>query len=108
MKYSLLISFILLAFLSSQSYALEKVSLQLQWKHQFEYAGFYAAIEKDFYRAEGLDVELYEAQTNKDPVQEVLSAKKTYGISYSSLIGMSLRILSFRFNDLPIRMKFHN
>ncbi len=23
-------------------------------------------------------------------------------------IGMSLRILSFRFNDLPIRMKFHN
>ena len=86
MKYSFLISFILLACLSSRSYALETVSLQLQWKHQFEYAGFYAAIEKGFYRAEGLDVELYEAQTDKDPVQEVLSGKKTYGISYSSLI----------------------
>ncbi len=27
---------------------------------------------------------------------------------YELFIGMSLRILSFRFNDLPIRMKFHN
>jgi hypothetical protein len=27
---------------------LEKVSLQLIWKHQFEFAGFYAAIEKAF------------------------------------------------------------
>ncbi len=26
--------------------ALKKVSLQLQWKHQFEFAGFYAAKEK--------------------------------------------------------------
>ncbi len=86
MKYSFLISCFLLLFTSAQCYALEKVSLQLQWKHQFEYAGFYAAIEKGFYRAEGLDVELYEVQSGKDIIQEVLSGHKTYGIGYSSLI----------------------
>ena len=36
--------------------ALQKISLQLVWKHQFEFAGFYAAIEKGFYRSQGLEV----------------------------------------------------
>ena len=26
--------------------ALEKVKLQLKWKHQFQFAGYYAAIER--------------------------------------------------------------
>ena len=33
-----------------------KVRLQLKWYHQFQFAGFYAALEKGFYRDAGLDV----------------------------------------------------
>lgn len=46
--------------------SLEKVSLQLVWKHQFEFAGFYAAIEKGFYRSQGLEVELREYEHGVD------------------------------------------
>lgn len=35
---------------------LEKISLRLQWLHQAQFAGFYVAKEKGFYRKEGLDV----------------------------------------------------
>jgi len=38
----------------------ETVKMQLSWKHQFQFAGYYAAIEKGFYKDEGLDVELVE------------------------------------------------
>jgi hypothetical protein len=30
--------------------ALDPVSLQLKWKHQFQFAGYYAALEQGFYR----------------------------------------------------------
>ncbi|MCK4709159.1 MAG: ABC transporter substrate-binding protein, partial [Gammaproteobacteria bacterium] len=36
----------------------EKVTIQLKWYHQFQFAGYYAAIEKGFYAEEGLQVEL--------------------------------------------------
>ena len=35
---------------------LEPVTLQLRWVHQFQFAGYYAAIEKGFYGDEGLQV----------------------------------------------------
>jgi len=64
---------------------LQKVSLQLHWKYQFEFAGFIAAKEKGFYKDAGLDVTLKELSDNIDIEQEVLSGKATYGI-YNSLI----------------------
>ncbi|HXS29804.1 MAG TPA: ABC transporter substrate-binding protein, partial [Steroidobacteraceae bacterium] len=36
--------------------ALDKATLQLKWHHQFQFAGYYAAVEKGFYREAGLDV----------------------------------------------------
>lgn len=38
----------------------DSVSLQLSWNHQFQFAGYYAAVEKGFYRDVGLEVELIE------------------------------------------------
>ncbi|NOR79893.1 MAG: transporter substrate-binding domain-containing protein [Methyloprofundus sp.] len=65
---------------------LNKVSLQLMWKHQFEFAGFYAAIEQGYYQELGLEVEIREYQKNKNLVDEVISGRAHYGISDSSLI----------------------
>lgn len=38
----------------------QKVVLQLPWKHQFQFAGFYAAEARGLYAEQGLDVELRE------------------------------------------------
>ncbi|NOQ14079.1 MAG: transporter substrate-binding domain-containing protein [Methyloprofundus sp.] len=65
---------------------LTKVSLQLMWKHQFEFAGFYAAIEQGYYQEVGLDVELREYQNDRNLVNEVISGRAHYGVSDSSLI----------------------
>jgi diguanylate cyclase (GGDEF)-like protein len=64
----------------------EDVSLQLQWKHQFEYAGFYAAKEKGFYKDAGLNVTFKEYTNGISIIGDVLNKKSTYGVTYSDLI----------------------
>lgn len=86
---------------------LEKVSLQLVWKHQFEFAGFYAAIEKGFYRERGLEVELKEYQAGQSIVEEVVNGKSTYGLSNSQVVaerlqGQPIRLLANYFKRPPI------
>lgn len=66
--------------------SLEKVSVQMQWKHQFQFAGFYAAIEQGYYKDVGLELELREFNYDINPNQEVLSQRSTFGLSSSSLI----------------------
>jgi len=65
---------------------LEKVSLQLDWKYQFQYAGFIMAKEKGFYKDVGLDVELLEYEDSIDIVESVLSRQNNYGIYNSSVL----------------------
>jgi signal transduction histidine kinase/ABC-type nitrate/sulfonate/bicarbonate transport system substrate-binding protein len=68
------------------SKSLEKVSLQLHWKYQFESAGFIAAKEKGFYKDVGLDVDIKEFDFGLDIEGDILSGKSTYGIYSSSII----------------------
>jgi diguanylate cyclase (GGDEF)-like protein len=65
---------------------MEDVSLQLQWKNQFEYAGFYAAIEKGYYINAGLNVTIKEYQNGTDIINDVLKGKSNYGVTYCDLI----------------------
>jgi polar amino acid transport system substrate-binding protein len=67
---------------------LEKISVQLDWKNQFEYAGYIAAKEKGYYREAGLDVELREYRSGIDVVSEVLGRRATYGV-YNSTISVN-------------------
>ncbi len=90
MKIFKLLLFILLLIhthLYAQNGSLEKVTLQLQWKHQFEFAGFYAAKEKGFYKDAGLDVSFVEFDERKNIVNEVVKGKVQYGVSYSSILA---------------------
>jgi len=72
---------------TNDSSNLEKIRLQLQWEHQFEFAGFYAAKEKGFYKDLGLDVEFIEFNPKKNIVDEVIKGNAQYGLTYSSLIA---------------------
>jgi hypothetical protein len=65
---------------------LEPVTLQLKWKHQFQFAGYYAAIEKGYYRDAGFEVSLAEPSGNEDPVDMVLTDKAQFGVGASELV----------------------
>jgi len=80
----LLLFFSLLAL--SLSAEMKHISVQFEWKHQFEFAGFYTAKAKGYYQDVGLDVSFKEYEDGIDISQEVLSNKATFGISSSSLV----------------------
>lgn len=65
---------------------LHKVSLQLQWKYQFQFAGFIAAKEKRFYREAGLEVELREYQPGMHIPSEVLEGRTEFASGYATVI----------------------
>jgi len=79
--------FIFAAFLlPGVSFALDHVVLQLKWRHQFQFAGYYAAIAQGYYRDAGLEVELREAVPGKDPLEEVVDGHAQYGVGTSNVI----------------------
>ena len=65
---------------------LEEINVQLNWKHQFEHAGFYAAVEKGYYKQIGLQVNLLEKQSGSSSFDEVMNGNAEFGIGYSSLV----------------------
>jgi PAS domain S-box-containing protein len=86
MKYTLFLLIFLSIFFNLNAKELKKVSLQLQWKHQFEFAGFYIAKEKGYYKDAGLDVEIKEFDFGIDVVSDVALGKTTFGTNYPTVI----------------------
>ncbi|MEZ5528772.1 MAG: ABC transporter substrate-binding protein [Porticoccaceae bacterium] len=62
------------------------VSLRLKWFHQFQFAGYYAALEKGFFAEEGLDVKILERDPETFVMDDVVSGKVDFGVADSSLI----------------------
>ena len=99
----------LLCWISPHVLALETVALQLKWKHQFQFAGYYAAREKGYYREVGLDVVIREAQPGQDPINEVLQGNANYGVGTSELIlkhneGVPISVLAVIFQHSPLAL----
>ena len=86
---------------------LEAITLQLKWKHQFQFAGYYAAIEQGYYREAGLEVTLREAETGMESAREVLAGRAEYGIATSDLVllrnqGQPVVVISSIFQHSPL------
>ena len=83
MKNSLFIKIIILLILwgsslfSSQD--IKKVTLQLSWFHQFQFAGYYMAKEKGFYKEEQLDVYIKPHEWNINVPKDVSEGKADFG-----------------------------
>jgi polar amino acid transport system substrate-binding protein len=113
-----LIKFLLInVLLITSSYASkDSVTLQLQWKHQFQFAGYYMAKEKDFYDEVNLDVKLLEYKMDVTILDNVLNGKVNFATGRSSLIidrskGKKVVLLSSILQSSPIAMvskKFAN
>ncbi len=86
---------------------LETVTIQLKSLHQFQFAGYYAAIEKGFYAEEGLDVALKEVDPDKEYIQSVVNGDAEYGVADSDLLlhrmqGKPVVILKQIFQHSPL------
>jgi NitT/TauT family transport system substrate-binding protein len=53
------------------AHAQEKVTLQLKWLPQAQFAGYYVALSKGYYKAEGLDVTIKPGGPDISPVQVI-------------------------------------
>lgn len=95
------------------AFALEKLTLQLKWQHQFQFAGYYAAIEQGYYQQAGLEVTLREAKAYEDPIQHVLDGNAEYGVGTSELLllhhfNQPVVVLAVIFQHSPLALLVHN
>lgn len=76
---------------------LDKVTVQLIWKHQAQFAGLYAADQLGYYANEGLEVTLLPRQgSESDPLTPVVEGGADFGIVYG--VGM----ITARSKGLPV------
>ncbi|HUN85628.1 MAG TPA: ABC transporter substrate-binding protein [Terracidiphilus sp.] len=75
---------------------LTPVSLQLDWYPQPEHGGFYTALLRGYYKAEGLDVTLLPLPEYGSVAQLVATGKADFGL------GSSDQILEWDSNGLPL------
>jgi ABC-type nitrate/sulfonate/bicarbonate transport system substrate-binding protein len=79
--------------------AADKVVLQLHREPQFEFAGYYTALWKGFYREAGLEVEIKPGAALADPVREVAERRAQFGTGTAQLLiranqGLPLLLLA--------------
>lgn len=70
---------------------LTTVTLQLHWNHQFQFAGYYAALEKGFYKDVGLSVNIKDGGYDSSghavvPEAEVLFDRAQFGSTRTDLL----------------------
>ena len=97
---------------ASGAQALDVVTLQLKWRHQFQFAGYYAALEKGFYREAGLEVEIREGGPNVDAIDDVVTGRADFGVGTSGALiartrGQKVVVLAAVFQHSPAILLGH-
>ena len=64
----------------------DQVVLLLKWKHQFQFAGVYAAQERGYFAEEGLRVAIREHFEGQNELEEIVAGRVQYGISDGGLL----------------------
>jgi ABC-type nitrate/sulfonate/bicarbonate transport system substrate-binding protein/nitrogen-specific signal transduction histidine kinase len=102
-------AFLILLLTSVTLLAAQKVTLQLSWLNQFQFAGYYVAKERGFYKNAGIDVEIkeFDADTNLSTVIE--KGKADFAVGRSSLLidkaeGRDVVALGAIFQQSPLML----
>jgi len=95
-----------LAWATAPAQALDQVTIQLKWSHQFQFAGFYAAQAKGYYKEAGLEVNLLELPRDVNPADPVLNGNAQYGVHNTKLLverahGKPVVVLATLFQHSP-------
>lgn len=99
--------------ISAWGSGLTPVVVQLKWQHQFQFAGYYAALAQGYYRTAGLNVQLRAALPQTDVVDEVVSGRAQIGVGSSSLLlryaqGAPVVVLGVIFQHSPWALAARN
>ena len=83
--------------------------LQLNWECQFQFAGYFVALDKGYYRDVGLDVTILEGGPGMSPVDSVLAGDAHFGVARSGLLFQRIRgrpvvVLAAIFQHSPVVM----
>ncbi|MBF0394783.1 MAG: ABC transporter substrate-binding protein [Alphaproteobacteria bacterium] len=84
----------------------ERAIIQLRWMHQFQFAGYYAALHKGFYKDAGLDVVVKEGGSTINAEDDVLNGTADFGVDISGLVvdylaGRPVLLLASVFQHSP-------
>jgi diguanylate cyclase (GGDEF)-like protein/PAS domain S-box-containing protein len=95
--------------LADKADPLTPITVQINWHHQYQFAGFYAAISQGYYRDAGLDVSVKAWQPGINIREEVVSGRATFGTAYSSVIadfiqGHPIKALMTSFQYSPMAL----
>ncbi len=87
-------------------YSQETLTLHLNGNHSFRYAGYYAALEKGFYKNKGIHVDIKHNSDRLNPVYKVVSKEAQYGIGTCDLLikhaqGNPVVLLASMFQHSP-------
>src|SRR6266436_6506253 len=83
--------------LPATAQTLAKASLRLKWLPQAQFAGFYVALAKGYYKAEGIDLAINPGGPNLLTENLVATGADTFGVS-----GGTESVLAARVKGLPI------
>ena len=75
----LLIFFLLLNVLNAKDLH-QNVTLQLSWKHQFQFAGYYIAKEKGFYKDLDINVNIKEFNSGIDVTNSIIKQDNHFAV----------------------------
>ncbi|MGN7453665.1 ABC transporter substrate-binding protein [Paenibacillus pasadenensis] len=67
---------------AAEGAAAVKIGLQLKWVPQAQFAGYYMALEKGYYKEEGLDVDILPGGPDIVPEQQVASGAADIGVDW--------------------------
>lgn len=109
MNFYFLKYFIILYLLLFNIYAkdLKKFTLQLSWFNQFQFAGYYIAKEKGFYKEVGLDVEILPFDFGLNVPKMLDDGKVDFAVGRENLIlekskGKDIKVLYALFQATPL------
>ena len=100
-------------FINYPAEAAHKVTLQLRWEHQSQFAGYYAAKWQGYYKEAGLEVEIKSAiKPNREilsAVNEVAEGRADFGIGAADILlgidkGFDLSVLAVIFQQSAARL----
>lgn len=97
----ILLSLFIYVLLSPNSEKRSKVTLQLRWDHQYQFAGYYAALEKGYYEDMNIDVIIKSALKSDGEIlsatNEVSRGRAQFGVGSADVLvavdqGANLRV----------------
>ncbi|WP_246845403.1 ABC transporter substrate-binding protein [Leptospira biflexa] len=85
----------------------DHIDLHLKWYHQFQFAGYYAALAKGYYHDAGLDVSIHESKNGLEGLHKLVSEKEArYGVGTNEVLlqwhsGTPIVVIAVIFQHSP-------